>query len=102
MEIKYKFFDNTLKISFFGELDESSAENARNYLDLLIEKKSPQKIIFDFGCLSFMDSTGIGVLLGRYKKCKAKKIKMMITSPNKSIDKLFNLSGIYSIIPKIS
>jgi len=102
MEIKYKYTNKTLSVLFCGELDETSAVNTRSFLDLLIEKKRPKKIVFDLQNLSFMDSTGVGVLLGRYKKCRAEGIGIMISSPTQSIDKLLTLSGIYTVMPKIS
>ncbi len=102
MEIKHKFINGTLLVSLHGELDETAADNARSFLDLLIDKKAPKRVVFELEGLSFMDSTGIGVLLGRYKRCKAAGVSVMISSPRQNIDKLLNLSGIYTIMPKIS
>ena len=48
-----------------------------------------------------MDSTGIGMLLGRYKKIKNKNAKTFVQSPSKQIDKIFEISGLYKIMPKI-
>ena len=47
-----------------------------------------------------MDSTGIGMFLGRYKKIKKLNIKMYISGTNSVTDKIFEISGIYTIIPK--
>ena len=102
MEIKHKLINRTLQICLCGELDETAAENARTFLDMLIDKKLPEKIIFDLSRLTFMDSTGIGVLLGRYKRCKNLNINVLIASPHSTVDKLLTLSGIYTVIPKIS
>ena len=102
MEIKHKLINRTLQIYLCGELDETAAENTRSFLDLLIDKRLPEKIVFDLSRLTFMDSTGIGVLLGRYKRCKNLNIRVQITSPQSAVDKLLALSGIYTVIPKIS
>jgi len=51
--------------------------------------------------LTFMDSTGIGVLIGRYKKLKNMKIPTYIENPSFSVDKVFSVSGIYNLIPKL-
>ena len=48
-----------------------------------------------------MDSTGIGVLVGRYKKFCNKPVAFFIKEPNATVDKILRLSGIYSIMPKI-
>ena len=102
MEIKHKYSNRTLQIYLCGELDETAAENARIFLDMLIDKRMPEKVIFNLSSLVFMDSTGIGVLLGRYKRCKKLNIRVQITSPQNSVDKLLALSGIYTVMPKIS
>ena len=49
-----------------------------------------------------MDSTGIGVLIGRYKLVKDKGVPIFISSPNKQVDKIFSMTGIYNIMPKIA
>jgi len=77
------------------------ASSARETLDTLIDAPNIKKVMLDMGELSFMDSTGIGVLLGRFKKLKAKDVPLMIANPSKAVDKLLNLSGIYSYMPKV-
>ena len=49
-----------------------------------------------------MDSTGIGMLIGRYKALKSMRIPLLISSPQNAVDKLLSLSGIYEIMPKIN
>ena len=49
-----------------------------------------------------MDSTGIGMLLGRYKKLERLGIPMYVTGTNKQVDKVFFTSGIYEIIRKLA
>ena len=51
---------------------------------------------------SFMDSTGIGVLLGRYKILHNRNKNIYISNPSNAIEKIFRMSGIYEIMPKIS
>ncbi|MEG1609492.1 MAG: anti-sigma factor antagonist [Clostridia bacterium] len=86
---------------FEGELDESTSMAVKKKLDTAIEMMRVQNFIFDFEQLTFMDSTGIGVLLGRYKKLKQKSIQIFISSPNNCVDKILNMAGVYSIIKKI-
>lgn len=101
MEILYDCSGNTLKVTLWGELDESSAESVRNSLDRNILLSDADRIIFDFSRLSFMDSAGIGVLVGRYKKFAARSVGFFITSPNPTVDKILKLSGIYTIMPVV-
>ena len=102
MEIRYKTKNDSLTFYIYGELDECSASNAKNYLDKIInDNLNTQKVIFDLSGLSFMDSTGIGLLIGRYKKLKNLKIPTYIENPSFSVDKVFSVSGIYNLIPKL-
>lgn len=99
--IESKLVGSTMYIGLSGELDESSAVYIRNKLDGLFDCNTFGKVVIEMSELKFMDSTGIGVLLGRYKKLKARGIPIYIANPIKSIDKILNLSGIYGIMPKV-
>ena len=59
------------------------------------------QIIIDLSELEFMDSTGIGVLIGRYKKMKNRNIPIFICNPSKHAEKIFKMTGLYEIMPKI-
>lgn len=80
-----------------GYIDEHTAPEVRRALQNMIEKQ-PHTIIMDFAHVEFMDSTGIGMLLGRYKQMQAKGIVLSVRNTNAQVDKLFRLTGIYSII----
>ena len=101
MEIKSKVKNSTLYIVLKGELDECSANYARELLDDLIGNSVFNKMVIDMQDLEFMDSTGIGVLIGRYKKLKSKNILMYVINPSIHIERIFKMSGLYEIIPKI-
>ena len=76
MEIKCKIDKSKIYIYFNGEIDENSASYARVQIDNVLENSSKFSMaIFDFANTSFMDSTGIGMLLGRYKKLKKRGIQ---------------------------
>ncbi len=99
-------FSNTIKndvmiISLNGELDEKSAAATREYLDDKIKRHLCGKIILDFKKVGFMDSTGIGVLLGRYKKITDNGAELCVTNLNAQIDKVFRISGLYQIIKAV-
>lgn len=102
MNIKSRIYNNTLYIMLVGELDEYSASYTRNYLDNIIKTPNFNQVIIDLSELEFMDSTGIGVLIGRYKKLKSQKIPIYICNPNLHIEKIFKMTGLYEIMPKIS
>lgn len=93
----------TLYISLDGEMDEHSAKAARRIADDTIEKNlHVSRAVFNLRKVAFMDSTGIGFLIGRYKKLKKLGIGAYISEPNDNADKILTLCGIYALIPKIN
>lgn len=102
MNIKSRVYNNTIYIMLIGELDEYSATYTRNTLDHLFDMSNFNQIIIDLSELEFMDSTGIGVLIGRYKRMKSSNIPIYICNPNNHIEKIFKMTGLYEIMPKIS
>ena len=91
----------TLCINLSGELDECSAAAARRKCDELIDSNiQAARIVINLEGVRFMDSTGIGFLIGRYKKASRRNIPVYIENPDFAADKILNISGIYSLIPK--
>lgn len=102
MKIKHIISGGDLYIYLYGELDEYSANNIREDIDnLILKPQVKNRVIFNFSGLTFMDSTGIGMLIGRYKKLKTKNVKVYIESPTKNVEKILEVSGLYKIMPKI-
>ncbi|MDR0856037.1 MAG: STAS domain-containing protein [Clostridiales bacterium] len=101
MKIESKLLNQTLYVSMEGELDEHASHYARTALDALLASAGAVRVVIDMSGLSFMDSTGIGVLLGRYKKLKVKGVPIYIANPGKTIDKILKMTGLYDIMPKI-
>lgn len=102
MRIKNRLYNNTLYIMLCGELDECSASYTRSIMDDLMDCNTCNQVIIDLSELEFMDSTGIGVLIGRYKKLKCKNIPIYICNPSSHVEKIFKMSGLFEIMPKIS
>lgn len=102
MDIKYKKKDAELTVFVYGELDECSASKTKEILDKIItDNVNANKVIFDLSGLSFMDSTGIGMLIGRYKKLKQFNIQSYISGATIATEKVIELAGLYSIMPKL-
>ncbi|MBR6737598.1 MAG: STAS domain-containing protein [Clostridia bacterium] len=102
MKIKYKLDKGTLYIYLIGELDECSAQTARDKIDgLFTEIIGISRVIFNLYGLTFMDSTGIGMLIGRYKKLKKMKVDTFIENPTTQVEKIIEVSGLYQIMPKV-
>lgn len=101
MECIYVPKDKLLTLKISEEIDEHSTEKLRRKIDNEITRFLPRKVIFDFSNVSFMDSAGIGMLLGRYKVIKMLGGQLELINVNKQIEKVFEISGILKIIPLI-
>ena len=101
MKINSKFLNKTLYIGLNGELDEHASEYTKSELDGLMCADGTQRVVLDLSGLSFMDSTGVGVLIGRFKKLKARSIPVFLANPAPQTDKILKMAGIYQIMPKI-
>lgn len=102
MEV-YTYIDGTmLVVCLSGELDEHSAETVRTAVDRQINGGNFDKLCFDLSKLQFMDSTGIGVIIGRYKLARRKNIDVYVRAPAPTVDKILKMSGLYEIIGKIA
>ncbi len=101
MDVQYEA--DVLYIRLCGEMDEHNAAIARREADKLCERYAArsQKAVFDLRSVSFMDSTGIGFLIGRYKKFLRYGVPMYVTNPSMTTDKILRMSGVYTLIPKL-
>lgn len=83
-----------------GELDHCKTELLREAVDNTLMTINSRRVVFDMSAVTFMDSSGVGFLLGRYKKLLANGCMASIRNPSPSINKLLEMSGIYQIIRK--
>ena len=93
--------DNCLVVELSGEIDHHVATALRRVLDREIEEKSKEPLvihlIFDFRKVVFMDSAGIGVIMGRYNKIKMTGGTVYVTDPQPYVDRILEMAGIYLI-----
>ena len=90
-----------LTVKLIGELDHHSAERTRIMLDTLLHDVSVRELMLDLKELSFMDSAGLGVVLGRYKTLAARGGRMIVSGVRPSIDRIFRMSGIYALVERL-
>ncbi len=100
MEVYTNMEGNNLVIGLVGELDEHSAAFVRKMMDDALESENFGNAIMDLSRLSFMDSTGIGVVIGRYKLMRKRNKKLFVRNPSPTVDKIFKMSGLYEIIAR--
>jgi stage II sporulation protein AA (anti-sigma F factor antagonist) len=88
----------SLVVTISGELDHHSASEIRDKLDKSYERSGCRHIIFDFTEVSFMDSSGIGMIIGRYKNAGKKGGKVAVVNMNRQLEKVFSVSGLQKIV----
>ena len=98
MEIQYLKEDKSLILKITEELDHHIVEKIRRKADYEIERHIPRKVIFDFNNVSFMDSAGIGLILGRYRNISTLGGKLEVTNVNEQVIKILNMSGISKLV----
>ena len=97
--IKYSLEDKNLIIELnVPELDHHITNEVRDGIDNVLNSRPIKNIIFDFKNIRFMDSSGIGVIIGRYKKVSSEGGKVSVVNVNDRVKKIFNLSGMNKII----
>jgi len=85
-------------ISPAAEIDQYSAERMRSVIDASFEKSSCTYILFDFSRVEFMDSSGIGLLIGRYKQAEKRGGGLMLSNLNETMARLYTISGLAKIV----
>lgn len=96
----YKPGSQVLTIVLPKELDHHSSKSLKEQTDIFLKGYPIRQMIFDFSNTDFMDSSGIGILLARYKWMKQRGGQVSLRKVNCRIDRILKLSGIYQIIPK--
>lgn len=96
----YEAKGQTLIIHMPAELDHHSSRNLRYETDLLMAENYVSRIIFDFTRTTFMDSSGIGILLNRYKQMKAGGGGVSFYGASSQILRVLRIGGILALMPQ--
>lgn len=94
MLIKFKKEKESLTAFLEGEIDHHTAAFARNEIDTELGSEAPNKLILDFGGVTFMDSSGIGLVMGRYKLASGIGAELIVANIPDNIYKLMKLAGL--------
>lgn len=98
MTSSYAKDTRTLSFKLTEEIDQHTADQIRRRMDDEIERFIPRKVVLDCGDISFMDSSAIGLVLGRYKLAKMIGGNMKIINANKRMKRILDMSGVSRII----
>lgn len=96
--MKYNYDEGSLKIDLEEEIDMKSCKTLRCVIDGYIMRYQPKEFVMDLSKVSFMDSSGIGLIIGRYNLIKLLNSTMVILNPSNSIKRVLELSKISSNI----
>jgi len=98
MEIKSnKSGDKTIAY-IFGEIDHHNAKTARERLDVIIEEEQPVTFGLDLSGVSFCDSSGLGLVMGRMRKCLSVGSTLIIIDPSPAAHRILEIAGMDKIL----
>lgn len=83
-----------------GELDHHSAAEVKAALDSILRDVTVRELQLDMTNTTFMDSAGLGVVLGRYRTLAARGGKLIVSGVRTSIDRIFRMSGLYALVER--
>lgn len=94
MSVKFTVEDKVLTAYIIGEIDHHTAKDIRESIDLEVESNLPELLILDFSQVAFMDSSGIGLVMGRYKLMLSVGGQVNVINMSDRIKKIMMLSGL--------
>ncbi len=97
MILDFKADRKTLIVRVCGELDLVAADEFRKEIDQSLERNCSSNLILNMEMVSFIDSSGLGVILGRYKKVTMRGGKMAIVGAPVQVKRILELSGVLKI-----
>ena len=97
MKCRINFSENMLTAYLEGEIDHHSVKPVREEIDNTIDRLQPKALALDFSGVTFIDSSGIGLVMGRYRKIAPYNAQLYVFNPPPSIAKVMRLSGIDKI-----
>ena len=96
--VEITFENHILKAKILGDIDHHSAKSVRENIDNFMFLKKPSLVVLDLSKVDFMDSSGLGLILGRYTNAKDIGSDFIIFKPSRNVKKILNLAGIDRIM----
>ena len=96
--IELVYEKHVLKIKIRGDIDHHSAKGIRDRIDNEIFSKRPSMVVLDLSVVEFMDSSGLGLIMGRYANSKEIGASFLIYKPCKRVKKILELAGVERIM----
>ena len=102
MPVEIDIDETSVTAYISGDIDHHSAAALRQKIDEAVEMAYPQLLILDFGAVTFMDSSGIGLVMGRYKLMKNLSGKVFVENAPRQIKKVLRMAGIEKMLSEKS
>ncbi len=96
--IDFDFSEGELRVYIKGDIDHHSAKQIRTETDMLLVQLAPSHLVLDLSGITFMDSSGLGLVLGRYTKAKAAGMSFSAVNCDKRILRIFEMAGMDRLI----
>ena len=97
----FEFSDGELRVFLQGEITHHSAVFTRKAIDEKIQELRPQNLIIDLADVPFMDSSGLGLIMGRYQLMKDLGGTLTVANPSAEHKKLFKLAGLNKLVKTV-
>lgn len=94
MPVVFEASESTLTALISGEIDHHTAAECRESIDRETERLRPEELVLDFGGVSFMDSSGVGLIMGRYKLVKGYGGAVRVTNAPPAVARMIRLAGV--------
>ena len=98
MPVQIYISEDCVTACLSGEIDHHSAKPIREEIDELAGRVTPAELILDFRDVSFMDSSGIGLVMGRYKLMQELGGRLYVTNLSSHIKKVMKLAGLERLV----
>ena len=98
MPVHIVYKEDTVRANLIGEIDDHCAVSMRESIDEALIKLRPKKLILDFSQVPFMDSSGIGLIIGRYRLMRMWDGEILLSGMSKRIEMIVRLSGAEKIV----
>lgn len=100
--LDYERRRQTLTVRLENELDHRAAAQMRAELDELLRDGSIRRLVLDLRKLSFMDSSGIGFIIGRYKLMARRGGSVAVMNADGRMDRIFQMAGLYELVERLA
>ena len=100
--LNYERHRQTLTVHLAEELDHRAATQLRSELDELLSDGTIRRLVLDLRRLNFMDSSGIGLIIGRYKLMARRGGSVAVVNADRRMDRIFEMAGLYELVERMA